>query len=61
MVAFQKGQLKVLSHTCDETFGGRHLDDMLFEHFADDFKGRFKVDARTQPKATLRLRTQVGV
>ena len=58
VVAFQKGQLKVLSHAYDRSFGGRHIDEVLFQHFAEDFKARFKVDARTNAKAALRLRTQ---
>eukprot|EP00291_Cryptomonas_curvata_P008760 CAMPEP_0172179614 /NCGR_PEP_ID=MMETSP1050-20130122/16724_1 /TAXON_ID=233186 /ORGANISM="Cryptomonas curvata, Strain CCAP979/52" /LENGTH=324 /DNA_ID=CAMNT_0012852533 /DNA_START=273 /DNA_END=1243 /DNA_ORIENTATION=+ len=58
VVAFQKGQLTVLSHAYDKSFGGRHIDELLFQHFAEEFKARFKVDARTNPKAALRLRTQ---
>jgi len=58
VVAFKKGQLKVLSHSYDTTVGGMHVDDLLYERFAQEFTERFKVDARTNARASLRLRTQ---
>ena len=48
IVAFTKGQLKVLSHTYTKNIGGQRIDSMLFDHFADEFKEKFKIDARTQ-------------
>lgn len=32
---------------------------MLFQHFSDEFKAKYKVDARTEQKAALRLKMQV--
>jgi len=58
IVAFTKGQLKVLSHAYSKNVGGRHIDEMLFQHFADEFKAKFKIDARTQDRARLRLLLQ---
>ena len=34
LVAFKKGQLRVLSHAWDRNLGGRDLDNVLFEYFA---------------------------
>eukprot|EP00277_Geminigera_cryophila_P001355 CAMPEP_0179428870 /NCGR_PEP_ID=MMETSP0799-20121207/14419_1 /TAXON_ID=46947 /ORGANISM="Geminigera cryophila, Strain CCMP2564" /LENGTH=892 /DNA_ID=CAMNT_0021204551 /DNA_START=255 /DNA_END=2933 /DNA_ORIENTATION=+ len=58
IVAFTKGQLKVLSHTYTKNIGGQRIDSMLFDHFADEFKEKFKIDARTQDRARLRLLLQ---
>lgn len=48
----------MLAHSYDTTVGGMHIDDLLFERFAQEFTEKFKVDARTNARATLRLRTQ---
>jgi heat shock protein 4 len=50
-----------MSHVCDRAFGGKDLDEMLFQHFADEFKSKYKVDARTEQKASLRLKMQVRI
>ena len=34
------------------------MDEVLFQHFAEEFKQNYKVDARTDPKASMRLRAQ---
>lgn len=56
IVAFKKGQLKILSHSFDDSLGGRDFDEALFNHFADLFKTEYKIDVRTNPRACLRLR-----
>ena len=58
VVAFKKGQLKVLSHSYNKEIGGRHVDKLLFEHFAEVFNQKYGVDARKNSRASLRLRTQ---
>jgi heat shock protein 4 len=58
VVAFTKGQLKVLSHTYTKKVCGRRIDGILFEHFASEFNDKYKIDARTQDRARLRLLVQ---
>ena len=56
IVALKKGQLQVLSNAWDENVGGREIDELIFNHFADEFKERYKIDVRTNTKASFRLR-----
>lgn len=56
IVAFKKGQLRVLSHAWDRQLGGRALDDVLFDHFAAEFQAKHGLDVRTNPRAAFRLR-----
>ena len=58
IVSFKKGELKMLSHAYSHRVGGRKIDALLFEHFAQEFTDKYKVDARTQDKARLRLLVQ---
>ncbi|KAJ5902112.1 hypothetical protein N7495_002640 [Penicillium taxi] len=51
IVEFRKGELNVKATAFDRHFGGRDFDKALTEHFADEFKEKFKVDIRTNPKA----------
>jgi heat shock protein 4 len=55
VVAFSKGQLTVLGTAADRHFGGRDFDRALLNHFAEEFKGKYKVDVLSSPKATFRL------
>lgn len=55
VVAFCKGQLTVLGAWADPNFGGRNFDRVLMEHFAEEFKGKYKIDVFSNPKATFRL------
>lgn len=57
-VAFNKGKLKMLATTFDNTLGGRDFDRVLMDHFQNDFKQRYKIDAYTNARARLRLRTE---
>ncbi|ELT92200.1 hypothetical protein CAPTEDRAFT_221226 [Capitella teleta] len=53
--SFNKGKLKVLASTADPNLGGRDFDGVIVEHFAEEFKQRFKVDAKAKPRAMVRL------
>ncbi|KAG8933844.1 adenyl-nucleotide exchange factor sse1 [Tulasnella sp. 419] len=59
VVAFATGELTVKSTAYDRHFGGRDLDYALVEHFAAEFKTKYKVDVLGNPKATFRLAAQV--
>ncbi|ETS60751.1 hypothetical protein PaG_04658 [Moesziomyces aphidis] len=55
VVSFSKGQLTVLGTAADRNFGGRDFDRALLQHFAEEFKGKYKIDVLSSPKATFRL------
>ncbi|KAE8378124.1 heat shock protein 70 family [Aspergillus bertholletiae] len=54
IVEFRKGELNVKATACDRHFGGRNFDRALTEHFADEFKEKFKIDVRSNAKAWAR-------
>nr|XP_045623651.1 97 kDa heat shock protein-like [Procambarus clarkii] len=58
-VAFNKGKLKMLATAADPNLGGRDFDRLLAQHFAVEFKSKYKVDATTNPRAWLRLCAEV--
>ncbi|WVQ82723.1 hypothetical protein IAT38_004855 [Cryptococcus sp. DSM 104549] len=55
VVAFSKGQLTVKATAYDRQFGGRDFDYALVQHFAEEFKAKYKVDVLSSPKAIFRL------
>lgn len=70
LVKFNRGKATVCAYAYEE-FGGRDFDDLLFNHFADQFLEKYKValsifcllsfavlqiDIRSNKKASLRLR-----
>lgn len=55
VVAFSKGQLTVKSTAFDTNVGGRYIDQALVNHFAEQFKTKYKIDVLSSPKATFRL------
>ncbi|KAG7442655.1 heat shock protein 70 [Guyanagaster necrorhizus] len=55
VVAFSKGQLTVKSTAYDRNLGGRDIDYALVKHFSEEFKGKYKIDVMSNPKATFRL------
>ncbi|KAF3161561.1 adenyl-nucleotide exchange factor sse1 [Orbilia oligospora] len=59
IVSFRKGELTVLSTAYDRHFGGRDFDKAIADHFADEFKGKFKIEVKSNPKAYTRLMTGV--
>lgn len=57
VVAFSKGQLVTKGTAYDRHFGGRDLDYALVQHFAKEFKTKYKIDVMSNPKAVFRLIT----
>lgn len=57
IVEFRKGELNVKATAWDRHFGGRNFDKALTDHFADEFKEKFKIDIRSNPKAWARTLT----
>lgn len=55
VVAFAKGQLTVKSTAYDHHVGGRNIDYALLQHFAAEFKEKYKIDVLSSPKAMFRL------
>jgi len=55
IVEFRKGELVVKSTAYDRHFGGRDFDKALVEHFAREFKGKYKIDIKSNPKALVRV------
>lgn len=51
IVEYRKGELNIKATAYDRHFGGRDFDKALTEHFAEEFKEKFKIDIRTNPKA----------
>lgn len=59
IVEFKKGELAVKSTTYDRHFGGRNFDRALIDHLAAEFKDKYKIDIKSNPKATTRVATAV--
>ena len=57
IVEFKKGELSVRATTWDRHFGGRDFDKALVDHFAKEFKEKYKIDIYTNPKALVRVAT----
>lgn len=55
VVAFSKGQLAIKSTAYDHNLGGRDIDYALVQHFASEFKTKYRIDVLSNPKATFRL------
>ncbi|PKI84710.1 adenyl-nucleotide exchange factor sse1 [Malassezia vespertilionis] len=55
IVAFSKGQLTVLGASAEPNFGGRDFDRALMQHFAEEFKQKYKIEVFSNPKAITRL------
>jgi heat shock protein 4 len=56
VVSFTKGKLVVKGTAFDRNLGGRNFDQVLVDHFAEEFKTKYKMDILSNPKATYRLR-----
>ncbi|XP_071737495.1 heat shock 70 kDa protein 16-like [Rutidosis leptorrhynchoides] len=56
VAAFEPGKMKILSHSFDENLGGREFDQVLFKHFAEQFKEKHKIDVYSNDRACIRLR-----
>lgn len=55
IVEFKKGELTVKATAYDRHFGGRDFDKALVQHFAREWKERYKIDINTNPKALVRV------
>ncbi|DBB16364.1 hypothetical protein WJX82_007687 [Trebouxia sp. C0006] len=56
IVAFKKGKLQVLAHAWDRNLGGRDFDEVLFDHFCEEFGAKHKIDVKSNARASFRLR-----
>ncbi|XP_031405238.1 heat shock 70 kDa protein 16 isoform X1 [Punica granatum] len=56
IASFESGQMKILSHCFDCNLGGRDFDEVLFTHFAAQFKQQYHIDVYSNAKASMRLR-----
>jgi len=57
--SFNKGKLVVQSCAFDENAGGRIFTEKLVEYFVEDFKKRYSLNARENPKAVMKLRSEL--
>ncbi|XP_054651956.1 heat shock 70 kDa protein 4L isoform X1 [Dunckerocampus dactyliophorus] len=55
ITSFNKGKLKVLASAFDPYLGGRNFDDALVNYFCEEFKVKYKLHVRENPRAVLRL------
>ncbi|PQQ00063.1 heat shock 70 kDa protein 16 [Prunus yedoensis var. nudiflora] len=56
IASFEAGQMKILSQTFERSLGGRDFDEVLFGHFAAQFKEQYRIDVYSNVKASIRLR-----
>ncbi|CAI9292563.1 unnamed protein product [Lactuca saligna] len=56
VAAFEKGKMEILAHSFDPNLGGRDFDEVLFSHFATQFKQQYGIDVYTNVRASVRLR-----
>ncbi|XP_049596041.1 heat shock 70 kDa protein 4L isoform X2 [Syngnathus scovelli] len=55
ITSFNKGKLKVLATAFDPYLGGRNFDEALVNYFCEEFKVKYKLQVRDNPRAVLRL------
>lgn len=55
VVSFTKSALTVKSACYDRMLGGRDMDWAIAQNLADDFKAKFKLDARASKKSLIKL------
>ncbi|XP_072301809.1 heat shock 70 kDa protein 4a isoform X2 [Eucyclogobius newberryi] len=53
--AFNKGKLKILATALDSELGGKDFDDILVNHFCEEFRQKYKLDVKSKPRALGRL------
>ncbi|XP_076024415.1 heat shock 70 kDa protein 4a [Genypterus blacodes] len=53
--AFNKGKLKILATAFDSELGGKDFDEVLVNHFCEEFGKKYKLDVRSKPRALVRL------
>lgn len=47
--------LQVLASAFDSGLGGKDFDEILVQHFCNDFAKKYKLDVRSKPRALVRL------
>lgn len=57
--ALNKDKLRMITTASDANLGGRDFDLLLADHFAKEFQTKYKIDAKSNPRAFLRLLTEV--
>ncbi|RZC33323.1 heat shock 70 kDa protein 4 [Asbolus verrucosus] len=57
--AFNKDKLRMIATASDPNLGGRDVNFILAEHFCKEFQSKYKIDARSNPRAFLRLLAEV--
>ncbi|XP_015200454.2 heat shock 70 kDa protein 4L isoform X1 [Lepisosteus oculatus] len=55
IAAFNKGKLKVLATSFDSYLGGRNFDEVLVDYFCEEFKTKYKINVKENPRALIRL------
>ncbi|KAM9907743.1 hypothetical protein OXX80_007508 [Metschnikowia pulcherrima] len=55
IAAVKRGELRVLGSAYDKHFGGRDFDHAIANHFAEEFKAKYKIDVKSNPKAFYRV------
>ncbi|XP_019714304.1 heat shock 70 kDa protein 4L-like, partial [Hippocampus comes] len=55
ITSFNKGKLKVLATAFDPNLGGRNFDEALVNYFCEEFKVKYKLHVRDNPRAVLCL------
>nr|CAI5825827.1 unnamed protein product [Callosobruchus analis] len=58
-VAFHKGKLRMLSCASDPYLGGRDFDLLIADHFCKLFETKYGIDAKSNPRAFIRLLGEV--
>lgn len=56
--AYNRGKLRMVSSAWDQ-IGGRNIDGIMAEVFADQFQSKYRINARQNPRAYLRLMAEV--
>ncbi|CAA0826517.1 Heat shock 70 kDa protein 16 [Striga hermonthica] len=56
VVSFESNHMTVLSHAFDSNLGGRDFDEVLYRHFASQFREKYKIDVCSSARASIRLR-----
>ncbi|XP_042427130.1 heat shock 70 kDa protein 16-like [Zingiber officinale] len=56
IVRFEPDKMNVLSHAFDANLGGRDFDEVLFNHFTEQFKEQYQIDVHSNVRASIRLR-----
>lgn len=59
VVEFTSKGLKVLSTGYDTNLGGGAFDNAMFHHFCEEFKEKFKIDVKSNPRASFRLKSAI--